>query len=63
MDESPQVRRLKKHSQLTAALEEVLPPTLLRHIAPKQWQGNTLTLAVSGSPQLAEIRQFYQVRA
>ena len=57
---SPQVRRLKKYSHLTVALEEVLAPALLQRVSPKRWSGNVLTLAVAGSPHLAEIRQFYQ---
>lgn len=58
---SPQVRRIKKHSHLTVALEEVLPGNLMQRVAPQRWAGNTLTLAVASSAHLAEIRQFYQV--
>ena len=48
---SPQVRRLKKHSHLTAALEEVLPPGTCQGVSTALvWQ--CMTLAVQSSAHL-----------
>lgn len=57
---SPQIRRLQRSCHITAALAEVLAPQTLDRIALQRWSGNTLTLAVQGSPLLAELRQFHQ---
>ncbi|TVR16655.1 MAG: hypothetical protein EA401_01105 [Planctomycetota bacterium] len=56
--QSPEVRRLKRQRHLSAALASVFTERERAQIHVRRWSGNTLTLAVSGSPLLAELRQF-----
>ena len=56
--QSPEVRRLQRQRHLTAALASVLSESERERVQIRRWSGTTLTLAVSGSPLLAELKQF-----